>query len=642
MSAIIGIHYADDRSVEEDYLSEMVDILAHRGTDGEGIWQDGSVGFGHRLLFTTPESLQEKLPLTSSETTITADARIDNRQELIAQLKPNSSSSDTDSQLILAAYEKWGKDCVKKLIGDFAFAIWDARDRRLFCARDRLGVRPFYYYSDEKLFIFASEIKALFCHPKVPRRVNEIRVQEFLTSELYDKAVTIYRDIFRLPPAHTLTIEGGKTQIECYWHLDYEYELKLESDAEYAAKFREIFTEAVRCRLRSVYPVGSMLSGGLDSSSITCVARQILADSETELHTFSAVFDRVPESDESYYINSVVRDGGITSHLIHGDEVSPLVDIEKIIWHYDEPQFAANLYINWKTYELANKLGVRVVLDGFDGDSAVSHGSGYLRELAQAGYWRSLIWELYGFCKNFPASFLLTFWAYYHKYAVKPAMEKYRLSRFIYWRWVGLIKSLKRQLFNKSESLSSLSIINSNLLKRTSYRQHRQELVAKSFIPTQNEREEHFNAINIGSIPATLELLDKTAAAHGVELRYPFWDIRLVEFCLSLPADQKMRDGLTRMIMRRGMEGILPPEIQQRGGKGNLGIAFNYSVRTYETENLARRFQEQLNSVADYINLNYVKASFKNYLAHNDNSINPMTIWKSINLALWFKLNCIK
>lgn len=644
MSAIAGIYYADDRSVSENYLSKMVATLAHRGTDGEGIWQKDSVGFGHRLLHTTPESLSEQLPLTNDAgTTITADARIDNRKELIVELGLNSSGAEiTDSQLILAAYDKWGKACVEKLIGDFAFAIWDAQHQRLFCARDHLGVRPFYYHDSGKVLVFATEIKALFCHLEVPRRVNKIRVAEFMTSELYDKTITIYQDIFRLAPAHTLTVEAGTTKIECYWQLDYKSELKLDSDAEYAAKFREIFTEAVRCRLRSAYPVGSMLSGGLDSSSITCVARQILAQSETDLHTFSAVFDRVPESDESYYINSVVRDGGITSHLIHGDEINPLVDLEKIIWHYDEPQFAANLYINWETYRLAHRLGVRVVLDGFDGDSAVSHGYGYMRELAQAGRWRSLIPELRGYCKNFYTPFLPTLWAYYHAYAVKPSMEKYRLSRFVYWRCATLVNRLKRQLSGKSKGLSSLSILNSDLIEQTNYRQHRQELVARSSIPTNNEREEHYNAINIGSIPTTLELLDKTATAHGVELRYPFWDIRLLQFCLSLPADQKMRDGLTRMIMRRGLEGILPPEIQQRGDKGNLTAASNYGMKTYGTEKLTKVLTQQLDSAADYINLHFVKTAYQNYLTNYDNPVEAMTTWKSMNLALWFELNGIK
>jgi len=641
MSAIIGIYYADNRSVEKKYLSEMTNSLAHRGRDRDGIWLDGSVGFGHCLLQTTPESLLEQLPLTSSGITITADARIDNREDLIIELKLAEPDSEiTDSQLILAAYQTWGKACVAKFVGDFAIAIWDAERQRLFCARDRLGVKPFYYYHSDSITVLASEIKALFCHPEVPHQVNELRVEEFLTSELYDKKITIYQQILRLPPAHTLTVEAGKTAIECYWHLDYHSELKLESDAAYAARFCAIFTEAVRCRLRSAHPVGSMLSGGLDSSAITCVAREIVAQSEAELHTFSAVFEKVPESDESYYINSVVKQGGLNSHLIHGDRHSPLVDLERIIWHHDEPQFAANLYINWKTYELANQLGVRVVLDGFDGDSAVSHGFGYMRELARAGRWRSLIGELRGYCSNFGAAFLPTLWAYYHQYAVKPTMEKFRLSRFIYWRCATLTAKFKRQLFRSSRGLSSLSIINPTLLKQTNYRQHIQELAARSFIPTHNEREEHFNAINLGSIPSTLELLDKTAAAHGVELRYPFWDSRLVEFCLSLPADQKMRHGLTRMIMRRGLSDFFPPEIRDRGGKGNLSQAFDYGLKTYSREKLAEIFAEDIDRTSKYTNLDLVRAAYQNYLEDKElNAIEPMTIWKSINLALWLKLN---
>ena len=167
MSGIIGIHYLDGRPVDRENLTKMVDILAHRGPDGADIWVDGCVGLGHRMLWTTPESLIEKLPLENQrgDLVITADARIDNRDELIAALQINNRPSDkvVDSELILAAYEKWGEDCPEHLLGDFAFAIWDERRELLFCARDHFGVKPFYYYFANNTFAFGSEIKALLC-----------------------------------------------------------------------------------------------------------------------------------------------------------------------------------------------------------------------------------------------------------------------------------------------------------------------------------------------------------------------------------------------------------------------------------------------------------------------------------------------
>ena len=266
MSGIMGIYHLDGHPVDREKISKMVDILAHRGVDGADIWLDKSVGFGHRMLWTTPESLIEKLPLVKQDgdLVITSDARIDNREELIAKLQINNRPSDkiVDSELILAAYEKWGEHCPEHLLGDFAFAIWDKRKQKVFCARDPMGVKPFYYYRSNRLFAFASEIKALLCLPEIPRKINELGIGLYLAGISEDEEITFYQNIQRLPKAHSIAISSQSNKLQRYWSLDPSRELKLSSNEEYAEAYREIFTEAVRCRLRSAFPVGSMLSGG--------------------------------------------------------------------------------------------------------------------------------------------------------------------------------------------------------------------------------------------------------------------------------------------------------------------------------------------------------------------------------------------
>ncbi|MBZ0301287.1 MAG: asparagine synthetase B, partial [Anaerolineae bacterium] len=199
MSGICGIVQRDRQPVEADALYRMMAALAHRGPDDTGTWVDGPVALGHLMLHTTPESLQEKLPLTGGggSLMLTADARIDNRPELLSHFdfSGRPPAEVADSELILAAYEKWGEYCPEKLIGDFAFAIWDQSHQRLFCARDTMGVRPFYYYTSERLFAFASEIKALFCLPDVPRAINPRAVAYFMAALEDDKIVTFYEDI---------------------------------------------------------------------------------------------------------------------------------------------------------------------------------------------------------------------------------------------------------------------------------------------------------------------------------------------------------------------------------------------------------------------------------------------------------------
>ncbi|MEO1340667.1 MAG: asparagine synthetase B, partial [Cyanobacteria bacterium J06635_13] len=252
MSGIVGIYQRCGRVVESEQLGSMVDSLLHRGADGSNIWRESNVGMGHLMLWTTPESLLEQLPWADSQTdtVITADARIDNRQELISLLGLKGDRDKiTDSSLILKAYHKWGEKCPAKLIGDFAFAIWDARHRRFFCARDPMGIKPFYYYCSGSVFAFASEIKALLRLSAVEPQLNELRVAYQLAGFLEDEEVTFYENIWRLKSAHSLIVNQESKKLEQYWALDPDQRIKLSSHQEYTAAFKELFTEAVHCRL---------------------------------------------------------------------------------------------------------------------------------------------------------------------------------------------------------------------------------------------------------------------------------------------------------------------------------------------------------------------------------------------------------
>ncbi|HET6568746.1 MAG TPA: lasso peptide isopeptide bond-forming cyclase, partial [Rhodothermales bacterium] len=393
MSGITGLLFLDGRPVEADTLSGMTAALAHRGPDGSGRWVQGSAGLGHHMLWSTPESLTEKLPYehAASGLVVTSDARIDNRDELLAQLGLDRRRERPigDSEIIAAAYERWGEDCPDRLIGDFAFAIWDARRQGFFCARDCFGVKPIYYYHHRgHLFAFASEIKALLRLNEVPRRLNEARVADYLASVSDDKAATFYAGILRIPPAHCLWVDSEGLRIREYWRLDPSRELRLGSDEAYAETFREVFTEAVRCRVRSAFPVGSTVSGGLDSSSIACVASGMLNAPETPpFHTFSFVFDAVPESDERAYIEAALSVLSAEKHYVHPDRFGVFGDVERTLWHLDQPPFIRNLYL-WKAlYEDARKAGVRVLLDGEDGDTVISRGDATLYHIAMEGRW---------------------------------------------------------------------------------------------------------------------------------------------------------------------------------------------------------------------------------------------------------------
>ena len=638
MSGIIGILNLDSKPVEPDEIGRMIDSLAHRGSDGSGAWIDGPMGMGHRMLWTTPESLLEKYPLinTQGDLILTADARIDNREELISALdvKEFPAHKITDGQLILRAYEKWGQDCPEKLIGDFAFAIWDKRSQMLFCARDPVGAKSFFYYKSTKSFVFASEIKAILCASGVPHQLNELRIAEHLVQFFKDPTLTLYKDIFRISAANSITVGPGEFRIRVYWSLDPKREIRMRSEEEYSQSFLEILTEAVRCRLRSAYPAGSTLSGGLDSSSIACIARKLLLnDGKKPLHTFSAIFPSLPKEelrkiDERQFIETVIALGGFESHYIEADLLSPLTDVDKALWLQDEPFLAPNLYMHWGLYHAAQQAGVRVFLDGIDGDVTISYGLEYLADLARTGRWKTLLDEATAISIKPNAS-------------IKP--------RKIIWQY-GIFPNIPKPFFkiwraahgDKYPSWHENTAINPIFAKRIHLEERIRSLSQNGLTIFSGARRKHWQNLNSALIPLGLELLDKVTNIFSIEARYPFFDRRLIEFCLALPPDQKLSKGWTRIVMRRAMEGILPPEIQWRFSKANLSPNFLLNLYEYENatiDNIINN-QKNVNIIAPFVDLTELNDAYRRYKSQpfKDENV-ALLLYGVVILTLWLKHN---
>jgi len=629
VSAIFGLYHRDQRPVAHLDLERMSDILAHRGTDGTGTFLSRSVGLGHRMLWTTPESLNEHLPMDqkSSGLAITADARIDNREELSDSLELKQLLSEiSDSELIIAAYEKWGEQCPEKLIGDFAFAIWDGRNQKLFCARDHIGARSLYYYLSERTFAFATEIKALLCLPEVPRQLNETRVADFLVQIFEDRVSTFYQRVFRLPAAHFISVSQNGAQIKRYWSLDPSRKVRMRSDEEYTEAFRKVFNEAVRCRVRSAFPVGSTLSGGLDSSSIACTARNQLKEQGVPLHTFSAIFPSLPERDlraidERKYMDAVISQGGFEPYYLRADLISPLRDFDKILWHWDEVYWVPNLYMHWGLYSAAKERGVRVFLDGLDGDTTVSHGLSFLTELAWTGRWTKLISEARGLSRvrnSYTARRIV--W----EYGFRPLVPE--RARRLWQRFLG----------HPEKTDSDIGILNRAFAQRIDMGRRIRDLDKEKVGTAYTARRSHFNGLNFALHPYVLELADKAAAAFGVEPRYPFYDRRLMEFCLAMPADQKLNQGWTRAIMRRAMTDVLPAEVRLRRDKANLSSNFRHKLFEYERDLIRDVYQTQ--SIKKYVDEERFKNTYERYISQPSTAKgDAMTIYGLVALSLWLK-----
>jgi len=661
MSGIVGICATDGHSINPTSIKTMLASLAHRGPDGKNAWHESSIALGHLMLRTTPESLFEKLPLTSKTGNfiLTADARIDNRDELIITLElPNNPAKITDSQLVLAAFEKWREHCPEYLVGAFAFVLWDRQQQALFCARDHLGVKPFYYYQSTQEFLFASEIKALLSLPQVPRQINDTRIADYLSMMMEDKSITTYQDIFRLPPGHCLYISQTATRIWSYWNLQPGPQINLASDDAYAQEFKRIFTEAVRCRLRSALPIGSQLSGGLDSSSVTCTAQQILEQTgQTTLHTISNIFDDVPECDERPFIKAVLQTGHFQSHFVHADRVSPVADLSHI-WQFEDEAFVGpNHFLPWQLNRKAQEVGIRVFLDGFDGDTTVCHGVLRLNELASAGEWASFKHEAQALSQHFDCSpqrllhqyglpVLLNLtqkfrWIAFAR-AVHQIHEHFQVSRKqIVWQY-GLKAFHPKHTYQWWPHFSQTKcppLINRHLAKRIQFEQRLQTLGTETHT-AKTVQEDHWQSLTTGLLTFVLELLDRAAAAFSLEARHPFMDKRLIEFCLGVPADQKLKHGWSRMILRQALVDVLPETIRWRGGKTSMTPNFLHGMLTLDQEIFEDIIRCPPQEIRHYIDLNVLQDAYARITSGAQvRNADILTVWKATVLALWLRNN---
>ena len=613
MSAITGIFIRNGKDVDPELMKKMNEKLSHRGPDGSAIWCDGPMGLGHQMLWTTQESLHEKLPLEENNLVITADARIDNRDELSKELGLKDEEDVSDSYFILKAYEMWGEDCPDKLLGDFAFAIWDKEKEKLFCARDHMGVKPFYYYLDEDMFVFGTEIKALFCVEGVPQEINEKGVGLYLTL-VSDNKSNFYKNIYTLMPAHIIKTRKDESQIKKYWNLDPDYELIMDTEDDYKQAFLEIFEKAVSCRMRSAFLVGYELSGGMDSSSIVCAASKQLGKN-LKLKTFSIVFDFFPKSDEREFINSVIDKYNINSILIFGDKIKPLKDIKKIFQHQEQPFFSPFITTKWAVYHKMKKHDIRVVLSGTGGDAVISYGDYYLKELATNFRWYKLFKEIKGFSKRSNVSFINIFL----QKVFFPLIPEY----------------FKKLLPSNSKKQPNVSILNPEFEKKMNINKSLNDIYWNPYLEANNPKKMHYFLIKSFFDIHALEVENKSTSAFNLEPRYPFLDKRLVEFCYAIPTSMKFKGGWSRYILRIAMEGILPKKNQWRPYKYGIEDVYVQNFLLFEKELLNKIIFK--NKVIDrYVNLKEIESTYLEF-KKGYSGMKSMDIWLVTLTYLWLK-----
>jgi asparagine synthase (glutamine-hydrolysing) len=643
MSAITGLVHLDGRVVNADDLEKMQRTLVHRGPDRSDVWLSGRVGLGHRLLATTPEAHRELLPVEwpAAGLCITADARLDNRQELLSQLAGARQLPEplTDGQLILAAYEKWGHECPNHLLGDFSFAIWDARRAELFCARDPIGIRPFFYHhAPGRTFAFGSEIKAILALSETPRRINTSKLLQHLSPDrLTEVWETFYQEIHRLPAGHSLLVKAEGIKVSRHWFPNPHAELHMRTDREYEELFLHAFTRAVGRRMQSCGPVGTTLSGGLDSSAVACVAAKIHQELHggSELHgglmpAYSAIFPSLaqahPECDERAFINEITNYAKIRPYVVNADEVSPLIGLEKIQYHLDGPMPGANDYMYWALWKVAKAHGTRVVLTGNDGDTVVSHGLEYLPHLARTGRWLALIGEARALAVNArpphtdPRRIIWDF-------SVKPAIPQVMVGAY-------------HQLRGRSPQHAGdgdIGMIHPEFAREL-MRERRFGSIAELCDQRMTGREQQMLYLTANTTQEGMEGIESLGMAYSLELRHPFYDRELLELCLSLPYSQKLKGGWTRSILRRSLEGIMPPKVQWRVGKGNLGAQAKRGMLIHERQRMEHAVCSSESRLGPYVNLPRLRQTYERYVAQTQ--FDERDVWElmvAVSLNTWLE-----
>lgn len=481
-----------------------------------------------------------------------------------------------------------------------------------------MGVRPFYYHRSASLFAFGSEIRSVLALEMIPRRLNESRVADFLVEELdrEDEESTFYQDVLRLPAGHCLTIGPGRFALRDYWGLKAPPTLKLPSLQEYGEAFRAVFVEAVRCRLRSTHLVGSTLSGGLDSSSVVCTTRDLLASElKQPLHTISLVDADESRCGETPYIREVLRGGWIIPHIVRSDQASAMTEQ---MTASDEPFEIAGYFPNWFGFAAAQRARVRVLLDGISGDH-ITPPYTYLATLVCSLHWNTLRRELSFGSKAFGGSRL----SILRSYGLAPMMP----GLFEVWRW---LRGRKPQPCPEGSSINSDFALRMGVPERIDLKR------CRLWKATQDIGTLHSWSFTCGILPFFFEQSGRLAATMGIENRHPFSDRRVIEFFLSLPLNMKTYSPLPKRVIRAGMEGILPEMVRSRTLLAHPGGAFLQSLLSQHSElSGPAQFKQSLGPVQRYVNLNAVEADRKGVAVGLPDAGD--SVWKALNLALWLE-----
>jgi asparagine synthase (glutamine-hydrolysing) len=536
LSGIVGIFERKGARVERSLVHALTQFLSSRGPDGREVWVDGLAGFGHTMLRTTRESLMERQPASlEGKFWITADARLDCRDQLQTDLEEESRKvqrTSPDSELILHAYAAWGEECVRHLRGDFAFAIWDARQQILFCARDQFGVKPFYYAETPDFFLFSNTLNCVRLHPGVSDDLNEAALADFLLFGLNcDTATTTFRAIRRLPPAHCLTVSAAELRVKRYWTAPTDGRIRYRHSDEYVEHFQMLLQAAVADRLRTDH-VGILLSGGLDSGAIAAIARELSPKTTgaTDLRAYTVVYESlIPDRDGSH-ARATAEFLGIPIQCLSFDHLHLFDRWEDPELAWPEPVDDPLLAGMFDQFGMIAKQ-CRIALSG-DGSDNLMHFEmlPYTRDLLRRRQWRRTISEIPLYLRLRPS------FGPGIRRRIKGIFGR-NTAEAVFPGWFAPDFVRRMNLTGRWKDGTELSAFTHPILPKAH---------ASLALPQWSN---------------LFELQDPGVTHCPVEVRNPFLDLRIVEYLLALPPFPWFFE---KMLLREAMVGRLPETVRRR------------------------------------------------------------------------------
>lgn len=547
MSGFFGIFNRNGKPVDKNIAQDMMKVVSSWEPDEQNLWCEGSVALGHSMLWNTPESKYEHLPLQEDVYILTMDARIDNRDELVNEIElPDKPLSQIgDSEFILGAYKKWGEECPKHLLGDFAFVVWDEKKEQIFCARDHVGIKSFYYYVDDNLVVFSNDIETILANCYVCKELDDATVATFLKAEgIFMKRDTFFKKIKKLPPATIITISMSEVKENLYWSIEESPFIEFSTYEEYVYKLRELYQIAVKARLRTTYKIASHLSGGIDSSPIAVLAARKLQENNQNLYAFNWL--DIPLTDDKYEYeawNFSRRIANTEKNIIH-DEFC----IDENFWveQYQKHNiFTKGTMYYWQEYyvqEAVKQIGARTLLSGWGGDELISHNG------------RSYILGLLNQMKIFMAiKYLLLEKKYQLNSAQKWVLLKYIL-KFILPSWI--VKSLSKKKNEEKDSIKYEMYMTPEFIEFSKLHK------IKEFPDIVGVRKRQLTLFYYGHLQERIESWSLSAFPKKFEYRYPLLDKRIIEFAIGIPEEMYYpQKGKNRHLIKNAVKDLLPIDI---------------------------------------------------------------------------------